>query len=122
MNYDDSSWRDHRDELLERVVHRGRARKRRRALGIMSVALAVILAIAAGVYVPNRDNHSLHVANNVAPATTVPPRTGVLLIGDQVMLGAKSVLEHAIPEAHVDAAVSRQFDDAIPAITTTTIR
>jgi hypothetical protein len=116
VNYDDTSWREHRNELFERVVHSGRARKRRRGFGAACVGLAIVLAVAAGVYLPNRGGRSLHVANNVPPETTVPTRTGVLLIGDEVMLGAKSALEHAIPEAHVDAAVSRQFDDAIPTI------
>ena len=118
MNYDDGTWRDHRDELYERVVRHGRARKRRRGFGVASVVLAIALALAAGLYLPDRGTHTLHVSNIDHGTTTLPPaRTGgVLLIGDSVMLGAKAAIEHAIPEAHVDAAVSRQFDDAIAVV------
>ena len=114
MNYDDTSWREHRDELFKRVVHSGRARKRRRGFAAVSVALAVVLAVAAGVYLPSRNSRSLHVANYVPTETTVPTRTGVLLIGDEVMLGAKSALEQAIAGAEIDAGPGREFDQAIP--------
>ena len=113
MNNDDGNWRDHRDELLERVIQHGRTRKRRRGLGVTAALLTVVVALAAGLYLPGRSNRALHVANNIDHGTTVPARTGVLLIGDQVMLGAQSAIEQAIPEAHVDAALARQFGQAI---------
>lgn len=118
MSNDDAAWTDHREQLFERVVHRGRARKRRRALTSVGVFVMVGAVAAFGLYSPSRGHDSLHVANGPNPTTTTttPPARpgGVLLIGDAVMLGAKSALERAIPEAHVDAGVSRQLDAAIP--------
>ncbi|MCU1427826.1 MAG: Acyltransferase family [Actinomycetia bacterium] len=55
-----------------------------------------------------------HPAPTVAP-TTAPLRlpSPVLAIGDSVMLGARGALQRDIPGIQVDAAVSRQFWDAI---------
>jgi hypothetical protein len=114
VNHNDSTWRDHRDELLDRVVKHGRARKRRRGFAVSATVLALVLALGAGLYLPGRNTHSLRVANIDHGTTTVPARTGVLLIGDQVMLGAKSALEREIPGAHVDAKLSRGFDQVNP--------
>ena len=116
MNHNEGMWRDHRDELFDRVVRGGRARKRRRAFAVSVTLLALVLALAGGLYLPGRNSHSLRVANiDHGTTTTLPPAraSGVLLIGDSVMLGAKSALEGAIPGARVDAAVSRQFFHAI---------
>jgi hypothetical protein len=115
MSNDDATWTDHRDELFERVVQQGRARKRRRALTAAGVVVMVGAVAAFGLYAPSRGRDSLHVANdpNRGTTTTLPARPGgVLLIGDQVMLGAKSALVQTIPEARVDASVSRQFGQA----------
>jgi peptidoglycan/LPS O-acetylase OafA/YrhL len=50
-----------------------------------------------------------------APTTPAIPQ-GVLGIGDSVMLGARGALQQAIPGMSVDAVVSRQFANAIPAL------
>jgi peptidoglycan/LPS O-acetylase OafA/YrhL len=50
-----------------------------------------------------------------APTTPTIPQ-GVLGIGDSVMLGARGALQQAIPGMSVDAVVSRQFANAIPAL------
>jgi peptidoglycan/LPS O-acetylase OafA/YrhL len=56
----------------------------------------------------------------VAPPPTAPPPPaipqGVIGIGDSVMLGARGALQQAIPGMAVDAVVSRQFANAIPAL------
>jgi hypothetical protein len=115
VSYNDGTWRDHRDELFDRVVKRGRARKRRRGFLVGVTVIALVLAVAGGLYLPDRDTHTLRVAKTPHDTTTtVPPAqsTGVLLIGDSLMQLAKLALEQTIPDAHVDTAAARQFGDA----------
>ena len=112
MNHNDRTWRDHRDELFDRIVKSGRARKRRRGFAVSATLLAVVLALGAALYLPGRDD-TVSVVKPVGESTTVPARTGVLLIGDQVMLGAKSALEDAIAGAEVDAVPGRAFGQAV---------
>jgi hypothetical protein len=103
---------DHRDQLFEQVVQRGRARRRRRAFIVTTSALTLPIALVVGLYLPAHRTSSVRVAGPGSTSTTLhPPRPdGVLLVGDSVMLGAKEAIEHAIPGARIDAAVSRQFD------------
>lgn len=72
MNHNEGNWRDHRDELFDRVVQRGRARKRRRGLFVTATMLTLVLALVAGLYLPGRTSRSLRVANPVDGTTTVP--------------------------------------------------
>jgi LppP/LprE lipoprotein len=108
----DGSWMDHRDELFERVVQRGRARRRRRAFMITASVFALLIALAVGLYLPAHRTSLVRVAGPGSTSTTVPPQrpASVLLVGDSVMLGAQDAIERTIPGAHIDAAVSRQFD------------
>ncbi len=114
---DNGAWTDRRDELLARVVRRGRARKVRRwslgAVGVAAVAAVVALAVAAS---GTDSEHSVRVQNPDRSTTTVPNvrPAGVLLIGDSVMQGARTQLERVIPGARVDADVTRTLDDAVP--------
>jgi len=119
---DNGAWTERRDELLERVVQQGRARKlRRRLVGAASVVLVaavVALGVASATSSPKR---SVEVLNPNGSTTTVPANAhrrpdGVLLIGDSVMMGARDALERAIPGARVNTGVSRQFRDAIPVL------
>jgi hypothetical protein len=110
----DRSWMDHRDELFERVVQHGRARKRRRTLVVTGSALALLIALAVGLIVPTHRTSLVRVAGRGSDhtSTTFHARAskGVLLVGDEVMLGAANAIERSIPGARIDAAVSRQFD------------
>ena len=119
MTYDEGNWRDHHDELFDRVVKGGRARKRRRGFVVGATLLTLVLALASGLYLPGHNSHTLHVAKNVDNTTTTaaPARDSrVLLIGDSVMHLAKPALEQAIPEAQVDTASARQLGDTIPTL------
>jgi hypothetical protein len=55
------------------------------------------------------------------PTTTaaagVPPRT-IVAIGDSVMLGAAPAVQAALPGVQIDAAVSRQFGEAVAIVET----
>jgi hypothetical protein len=115
VSSNDGTWRDHRDELFDRVVKRGQARKRRRGLAVSGALLVVVVAVTAGLLLPDRGRDTLRVAPPDKESTTTvdPARPGnVLLIGDSVMLGARQSLGSEIPNVYVDAKVSRQFWDA----------
>ena len=63
-------WMEHRDELFQRVVQRGRTRKRRRAFVVTTAVLAVLLGVAGGLYLPAHHTRSLYIANPHGGTTT----------------------------------------------------
>jgi hypothetical protein len=116
---DKGAWTERRDELLARVVRRGRARKVRRwSLGAAGVALVAAVVAFGVVTADSGPQRSLRVQNPDGPPTTtrlVETRpAGVLLVGDSVMLGARSALELGLPGARVETAADWRFRDAVP--------
>jgi sugar lactone lactonase YvrE len=88
----------------------------RRSL-VVAIAAAVVLAIVGSALAVNATR-----SRDVRPPRVfIPPpshnrSSGVLAIGDSVMLGAKSSLESAVPGIRVDAVLSRQFVQAIQVV------
>ncbi len=83
-------------------------------------ALAALGGVTTTTLDPTPTTHVTTAASTPGghPTTTTvphpkPPSARVLAIGDSVMLGAKSALMETIPNIVVDAAVSRQFFQAI---------
>jgi len=96
-------------------------RARRSVIVAAAAAFVVAIAASAIVFGATRSGDS-HRPKIVTPAPTASitstpapaSKSGaVLAIGDSVMEGAKGTLAAAIPGITVDAAPSRQFDDAI---------
>jgi hypothetical protein len=98
----------------------------RRSL-IVAAAAALVVAIAASAIAfgatRSSDSHRPKIVTP-APTASSPPTTApaskpgrVLAIGDSVMEGAQQAVEAAVPGVTVDAAVSRQFHDAIGILT-----
>lgn len=117
---------DRADAIVADVIEAA-TRPRQRTL-IVAIAAAVVVAIAAStIAVVATRSGDARSPKIITPGSTLPKATpttvpaavapGVLAIGDSVMEGAQGSLEAAIPGVAVDAARSRQFDQAVSVIT-----
>jgi len=76
-------------------------------------AIAALRGLTSTVPTPSTDPGTTVKGQTTTTTLKPAPVPKVLAIGDSVMLGSKRALESAIPGIAVDAAVSRQFSQAI---------
>jgi mannan endo-1,4-beta-mannosidase len=113
------SWSGNTDPVLDMVVGFNPANLspwgQKVLNGVNGIRSTAVTAKIYGGVQPTTPAPTTPAPTTPAPTTPAIPQ-GVLGIGDSVMLGARGALQQAIPGMSVDAVVSRQFANAIPAL------